>query len=75
MKHKMDLCHIVIRSHSGRWLLLDADRYQQFYMIFNAPVGYDHLIGRRIRKSMVSYRTKSYTKANQWIRRQECTEK
>jgi len=75
MKHKMDLCHIVIRSHSGAWLLLDADRYQQFYLVFNAPAGYDHLIGKRIRKEMVKYRSKSYIETCQWIRRQECTEK
>lgn len=74
MKHKMDLCHIIIRSHSGRYLLLEADRYQKFYLVFNAPAGYEHLIGKRIRKDFVRYKTKSYIKANQWLRRQECIE-
>lgn len=74
MKHKIDLYHIVIRSHSGRHLLLEADRYQKFYLIINAPAGMEHLIGKRIRKDMVSYRTRSYIEANQWMRRQECTE-
>ena len=75
MKHKIDFCHIIIRSHSGRYLLLEADRYQKFYLVFNAPVGYEHLIGKRIQKDFVRYKTKSYIKANQWLRRQECTEK
>lgn len=71
MKHKLDLYHIVIRSHSGRPVLLEADRYQKFYLCFNAPVRYENLIGKRIPKDIVLYRTKSYIKANEWLRRQE----
>lgn len=74
MKHKTDLYHIIIRSHSGRYIFLDADRYQKFYLVFNAPVGYEHLIGKRINKNMVRFRSKSYLEAHQWMRRQECIE-
>lgn len=79
MLHKPDLCHIIVKSHSGRYLLLEADRYQKFYLIFNAPVGYEHLIGKKIqsKRGNVLYRTRQYRKACEWIRRRElekCTD-
>lgn len=71
MQHKMDLYHIIIKSHSGRYILLEADRYQQYYLCINAPVRYENLIGKHIPKERVEYRTKHYSHANEWLRRQE----
>lgn len=81
MQHKIDLRHIVIRSHSGRYILLEADRYQKFYLVINAPQRYENLIGKRIPKHMVQYKTKNYSRATGWIMEQHfreaelCTEK
>lgn len=75
MKHSTDFYHIIIRSHSGRHILLEADRYQKYYLCINAPVRYENLIGKKIPKDLVEYRTKHYGKANEWLRRQECATK
>lgn len=75
MKHSTDFYHIIIRSHSGRYILLEADRYQKYYLCINAPVRYENLIGKKIPKDLVEYRTKHYSRANEWLRRQECATK
>lgn len=77
MLHTPNPFHIIIRMKtSGRYLLLQADRYQKYYLIVNAPVGFEHWVGNRITdKSIIEYRTKSYHKACQWLQRKEreCT--